>query len=167
MATYRSNAAGTRFVPYDRPEGAALVQEFSLTIGTAVANADIFVLGKLPAKSTLLAFSVDLPALDTGGANAVLTTSIGDSANAAKYFTSNTATFHNTSTRVSSLLPINAVTVTTSKGTLAASLPVSSTNANDLRLTITAAANAAANSGTITGFYMYTMRPEFQQPVLG
>jgi len=164
MATYRSDAAGERFEPYDRPEGAALVQEFALALSDDAVNADIFVLGKLPPRSTLLGFSVDLPILDSG--TATLTTSIGDATNAAKFFTSNTATFHNAATRVSSLLPINTVTSTTSKGTIAGSLPVVYTDASDLRLTVTANANTAVSSGTIKGFYLYTMRPAFQQPVL-
>lgn len=162
MATYRSNAAGLKFVPYDRPEGACLAQEFALTINTTVANADIFILGKLPKRSTLLGFTVDFPQLDSG--TATLTTSIGDATTAAKYFTSNTATFHNTAARVSSFLPINAVTVTTAKGTLANTLPQSYTNSNDLRVTVTAAPNTGVSTGTIKGFYLYTMRPEFGQP---
>lgn len=164
MATYRSNAAGAKFFPYDRPEGAALAQEFSLPITVTVTNADIYVLGKLPPGSTLLGFSVDFPILDTG--TAVVQTSIGDATNAAKFFTSNTATFHNAATRVSSLLPINAVTVTTAKGSLAGSLPVSYTNATDIRATVTVAPNVGATSGTINGFYLYTMRPAFRQPDL-
>jgi hypothetical protein len=89
MATYRSNAAGLKFVPYDRPEGACIAQEFSLTINATVANADVFVLGKIPKGSTLLSFSVDVPQLDSGAGNLLAT--VGDSANAAKFVSASAA----------------------------------------------------------------------------
>lgn len=164
MATYRSDAAAPSWVPYDRPEGAQIGQEFSLPISAAVANGDVFILGKLPPGSTLLALDVQVPILDTG--TAVLTTNLGTDADPARFANNGAATFHNAAVRINSYLPANTVVGTISRGTLAASLPAVFENGGDIRLTVTTAANAAATSGTIKGFYTYTMRPAFGQPTL-
>lgn len=165
MATYRSDAAAIKFIPYDRPEGALVGQEFTLALSAAVANGDVFILGKLPVGAKLLSIDVQVPILDTGTNNAVLTTTLGTNTNAAVLLNASaTATFHNAAVRINSFLPANTIVSTISRGTLAGSLPLAFASGGDIRMTVTTAANTAANSGTIQGFYTYATRA-FRQPV--
>jgi hypothetical protein len=163
MATYRSSAAGVNFVPYERPEGAAIGQEFVLPITKAVANGDVFILGKLPPQSTLLALSVDVPTLDTGTNSATLTAVLGDSEDNDAFLAAGSSTFHNTDVRINSFVADGEDGKV--RGTIAGALPKIYTNAADIRLTVTGAASSAASTGTIKGFYVYSTRPRYQQPV--
>ena len=163
MATYRSDKGGLNFVPRNRPEGALIAEPFVFANAATYANGDIFICGQLPKDSTLIGYTIDMPAVDT---NAAPTAKLGIGTSANSILLANTAVT-NGAIRLSSFASINSGVAPTA-GQTAASLPVATSSAVDFRITIT---NALATAGTftantITGTYFYTMQPFYSDPKL-
>lgn len=163
MATYYSDKGGLRYSPRNRPEGALIADPFSLTISATVVNSDVFVLNRIPAGSTVIGFTIDLPAVDSH-ATPLATVGVGDSGSSTRFL--NTAVLPNTGVyRLTSFVSPTAIS-NLIDGADTATLPRAYTTPDDFRITVTTAPNTGVSSGTIKGTLFYTMEPFYSDPKL-
>lgn len=166
MATYYSDKGGLRFQPRNRPEGALIAEPFTYTLTANPVNTDVIVLGRLPAGSTLVGFTVDVPICESCGTPA-FKVGLGDSSNSTRFL--NTVSAGNANTRFTSWISHVATNAASgaADGADHAALPRAYTSADDFRLTVTANATTAAGNGSvIQGTYFYVMQPFYSDPVL-
>lgn len=163
MATYFSDAGGLRFQPYSRPEGGLIGQPFSLTISVAVANADIFVLARVPNGATVIGYTVDVPAVDSN-ASPTATVALGD-ANTSTQFVNSAVMLNTGFYRFTSWVSPTAIAGLID-GADTSTLPRAYTNSNDFRMTVTSAVATGVSTGTIKGTLFYTMQPFYSDPKL-
>lgn len=154
MAIYRSTAAQTDVRPANHPEGVLHREHFTLALtATTLLTGDLLYLAHINKDSTVSAFMIDFPLLDS-----TATVAVGDTTTAGLYVSAGSLACQAAGRFVSTAA---VAVVGAIQGAKLGTLPVVYTVSDYLVLSIGGVVASGVNPGTIRGWLDYKMTPYF------